>query len=463
VHRHGSPFRATFAALAALCAVALASAPRALAQPKPKADAGAARGPSIKTWKLANGLTVAQVERRDAPTVTVQVWYRFGSRDEPAGQRGAARALERLMFEGSDKMRPDQHRKAIEKIGGDSTSLTTEDVTAFHNAVPRQYLDFALELEAERMRSLVIRPEAVAKLTAMLGEEARRQESSPLYRAYLQITASAFSGQPYAWSPAGVRGEIEALTAEKLKALYDAYYRPSNALVIVVGGASADEVEKAVERRFGRMPKSDPPARDPIDPSSSADGPHRTEMPGSPVGLAFTGFRLPPGKSAEMPAIQVIGALLTGGPSSRLHRRLVGGKLADEIGGQVLVREGPGLMVAYARVAPQAEAGAVEKALLAEIDKLALQGPTAAELRRAKGQVLSAAWFGMESTTGVANQMGVSWTLTGMPDAFVADLGRVEKVTAQTVKKAAAGYLGTKRAHVVVAPASAGRPAGGGR
>ncbi len=456
MHRPGSPSRATFAALSAL----LAAASPAFAQPK--AAAVASRGPSIKTWKLGNGLTVAHVERRDAPTVTVQVWYRFGSRDEPAGQRGAARALERLMFEGSEKVRPDQHRKAIEKIGGDSTSLTTEDVTAYHNAVPRQYLDFALELEAERMRSLVFRPEAVAQVTAVLGDEARKQESSPLYRAYLQITASAFSGQPYAWSPSGVRGEIEALTPEKLKALYDAYYRPSNALVIVVGGASADEVAKAVERRFGRMARSAVPARDPIDAASRADGPHRVEMPGSPIGLAFTGFRLPAGKSPDMPAMQIIGSLLTGGPSSRLHKRLVAGKLADEIGGQVLVREGPGLLVAYARVAPQAEPAAVEKAILAEVDKLAVQGPSAAELRRAKGQVLGAAWFGMESTTGVANQIGVSWTLTGMPDAFLADLTRIDKVTPQAVKKAAAGFIGSKRAHVVVAPASAGR-AGGGR
>jgi zinc protease len=455
VHRHGSPFRATFAALAAVICLA----PPARAQPKPPASA--ARGPSIKSWKLGNGLTVAHVERRDAPSVTVQVWYRFGSRDEPVGQRGAARALERLMFEGSEKMRPDQHRKAIERLGGDVTSLTTEDVTAFHNAVPRQYLDFALELEAERMRGLVLRPEAVAKVVAMLAEEARKQEASPLYRVYMQVTASAFSGQPYAWGPSGVRGEIEKLTADKLKVLYDLYYRPSNALVIVVGGASAADVEKAVEKRFGRMQKSETPRRQPIDPATAADGPHRAEIPGSPVGLAFVGFRLPPGKSPDMAAVQIIGALLTGGPSSRLHKRLVGGKLAEEIGGQVLVREGPGLMVAYARAAPTAEASAVEKALLAEVDKLAAQGPSPAELRRAKGQVLGAAWFGMENTTGVANQIGVSWTLTGMPDAFLADLARVDKVTAQAVKKAAATYLGSKRAHVVVAPAAAGRQGGG--
>lgn len=454
MHRHGSLCRATLAAIIATSWLVSS------AHAQPKAPAGSARGPSIKTWKLGNGLTVAHVERRDAASVTVQVWYRFGSRDEPAGQRGAARAIERLMFEGSEKMRPDQHKRSIERIGGDVTSLTTEDVTAYHNAVPRQYLDYALELEAERMRGLVIRPEAVAKVTAGLADEARKQEASPLYRAYMLITASAFSGQPYAWGPAGVRGEIESLTADKLKALYDLYYRPSNALVIVVGGASAADVEKAVERRFGRMQKTEPPRRQPIDPTTPADGPHRTEMPGSPVGLAFAGFRLPPGKSPDMAVVQVIGALLTGGPSSRLHKRLVGGKLAEEIGGQVLVREGPGLLVAYARVAASAEPAAVEKAILAEVDKLALQGPSPAELRRARGQVLGSVWFGMENTTGVANQIGVSWALTGMPDAFLADLERVDKVTAPMVKKVAASYLGTKRAHLV--EAAAGR-AGGGR
>jgi zinc protease len=442
-----------FAAFGIVLSLVLGSASvaRAQAPARPKA---AAKSPSIRTWKLPNGMTVAHAERAALSMVTVQVWYRFGSRDEPAGQRGAARALERLMFEGSKRMRPDHHRRYIEKVGGDSTSLTTEDVTAYHNAVPAQYLDLALELEAERMRDLEIAADNVARVTATLGDEARKQESSPLFRAYLQIIASAFSGQDYAWGPHGVRGEIEALSADKLKALYDAYYRPSNALLVVVGAVSAAEVEKAVTRRFGSIAKTEVPRREPIDGKAPGGGPHRLEMGGSPIGLAFVGYRLAPASHADTPALQVLGAILTGGPSSRLHKRLVGGKLADEIGGQVLVREGPGLLVAYARVAAGGDAAAVEKALLGEIDKIATQGPGAADLKRARGQILGAAWFGMESATGMANQIGVSWTLTGMPDAFLADIGRVEKVTAAAVKKVAATYLARTRAHVVVAAAS---------
>lgn len=409
--------------------------------------------PWLEEWALPNGLKVAYVERANLPMAVVQVWYRFGSKDEPPGQRGSARAFEKLMFLGSDRVRPDDHRRFIERVGGETTALTTEDVTAYHDTVPLEYLDLALELEAERMRHLVIRAESVEAARAFAAEEARKQEASPLYRAYLSLMGAMFAGHAYAWAPSGVRNEIEGLSSAGLQLLYDAFYQPSNALLVVVASRPAEDVKKSVERWFGGLPKA-PPPKHPDDPAGSgaARDPNkaRVEMQGSPIGLVMIGYKLPVASHADLPALQLCGAILSAGPSSRLHKKLVEGKLADEVGGQVLSREGGGALLMYARMGGGG-VEAAEKAMLAEIERLATAGPTAAELARARGQVLAGSLFGAEGATGVANQIGVSWALTGRTRAFEADQAAVRKATAATIKKAAASYLSRGAATVVVA------------
>jgi zinc protease len=449
------------AAFAIACAGLGAGAGEVLAQAPAASDRELSALPSIHEWKLKNGLTVAHVERTGLPMVTVQVWYRFGSRDEPAGQHGAARTFERLMYLGSERLRSEDHRRFVEQSGGETSALVTEDVSAFHNAVPVENLDLALELESERMRRLLVRGEALDAIRPSLLDEVRRQESSPVYRAYQRLLSQAFTVHPYAWAPLGVRGEIEKLTAQQIKALYDAYFVPSNALVIVVGGVPADAAAKAVERWFGPLAAGSAPAHPgegKAEPPQTE--PRRQELQGSPVGVVMAGYRLPQATDADVLALQVAGIVLTGGPSSRLQRRLVRGKLAEEVGGQVLVRREAGLLVAFARFSTGTVA-AVEKALVGEIDRLAAQGPTPVELRRAKGQIMSAAWFGMEGATGLANQIGVSWGLTGKPAGFLADLAALDKIGAAQVRRAAARYLARSQQVLVVAEPGGATPAGG--
>lgn len=460
------------AAFAIACVVVVAGArtvraqapgrPPASSEAKPPPASSEANPlPTIHEWKLKNGLTVAHVERPGLPMVTVQVWYRFGSRDEPAGQRGAARAFERLMFLGSEHVRSEDHRRFVEQAGGETTALVTEDVSAFHDAVPAEHFEKALELEADRMRRLMVRGEALDAIRPTMIEEVRRQESSPVFHAYQRLLATTFAGGSYAWAPLGAREDIAKLTAQQMKALYDRYFVPGNALLIVVGGVPANVAATAVERWFGPLQAANAPASAEQQPEVAAKEPRREQLQGSPIGLVMAGHRLPPAVDEDVLALQLAGTILTTGTSSRLHRRLVGGKLADEIGGQVLVRRDGGLLVAFARFSGGPLAP-VEKALMSEMDRLAAQAPGAIELRRAKGQILGAAWFGMESATGLANQIGVSWGLTGKPGAFLADLLALDKVTAAQVRRAAGKYLARNQRVIVVAEPGA-QPAGGAR
>lgn len=439
--------RSAFMAAAAFSFVALGPAAAPAQKPAPSSP-----GPEVSTWTTDNGLTVVHVDRPSLAMATVQVWYRFGSRDEKVGQRGAARMLERSMFLGSSKVRPGQHRASIEGVGGNVTSLTTEDVTAFHNAVPVEYVEYALALEADRMRGLMLREDTTAQLAEQLAAETQGQEASPLYRGYLLLLQAAFGDHPYSWAPSGVAQEIASLDVKTLQSLYDTYYQPNNALIVVVGGAEADQIKRAVDQHFGSIAR----ASDPPHPADKAElpelkGPARKSMAGSPVGLVMIGHRLPGSSHKDMAAIQVIGALLAGGPASRLYERLVDGKVAEEIGGQVLARKQAGLMVTFARFGDDKDAAAVQKAMLAEIAALSTRVPSKVELARAVGQVLGASWFGTEGATGLSNQLGVSWALTGDADSFVGDLKAIASVTTQDIQRVAKAYLDKSNAAVVIA------------
>ena len=233
--------------------------------------------------------------------------------------------------------------------------------------------------------------------------------------------------------------------------------------MVVVGGAPADQVKAAVAHSFGSIARAPAPKR----PGSDRPEPLQTqlrqkELAGSPVGLVLVGYHLPPASDASGPALQVLGALLTGGPHARLQR-LVDRKLAAEVGGQVLAHRNGGLLLAYARAASGHSLDSIEGAMLAEISRLASEGPRPDELARARQQVLDNAWFGMESATGLANQLGVAWALEGDAARLPVELDAVGKVTAADVKKAAATYLDRTKATLVLASTAQSGPAAGGQ
>ncbi len=218
--------------------------------------------PEIKEWQLPNGLDVVYVGIHKAPVVTIQVWYHVGSKDEPPDRRGSAHMFEHMMFKGTEHVPPEHYAQLIDMIGGSENAFTREDVTAFHQTVPRQYLDFVVELEAERMRGLLIRPDLVKTERDVVKEEKRmRVDSSPLGRAFERFRAIAFTRHPYAWTAAGDLGDLDRLRARQLQKFYDAYYRPNNATLVVVGDVAEADVRAAAEKWFAPIARGVEPPR----------------------------------------------------------------------------------------------------------------------------------------------------------------------------------------------------------
>lgn len=413
--------------------------------------------PKVETFELSNGLKVAVLQVDSAPVVAVQIWYHAGSKDEPRDRRGSAHMFEHMMFKGTQHVRPEAHAQFLNGVGGYVNAQTDEDATHYIDTVPADYLDFAVELEAERMRNLMFRPDMIATEKEVVKEEIRQQENSPIAKGFLRFLAIAYTKHPYAWTAAGTISDLDQTTPGDLEKFYNAYYEPNNAMLVVVGKTTPEAVKASAEKWFGKIPKGGEPPR----PSAKEPEPQQTALrketvePGQ-VGVTFVGWHIPAAKDKDIYALQVASILLGAGDSSRLKVRLKGDKkhkaLALEGGMESLVREDPGIAIAFGAYLDGAQAKPVEDAIFDEVKKLADKGPAADELRKAKNEVQSGFVFSLEHAQGLAEAIGRSWILTGDPTQFMRDVDEIEKVSAGDVQRVAKQYFGADRATVVVIP-----------
>lgn len=458
------PRRALLAAALALALTATALAPPAQAQPAARAGAQASAEsqlalPALDTWQLDNGMQVAFLRIADAPVLSVQVWYHVGSKDEPRDRRGLAHMFEHMMFKGTENLRSEEHARFIDSLGGYTNAVTSEDATRYINVIPKQYLDFVCQLESERMRKLLFRDSMIRTEREVVKEEVRQQENNPLTVGLLRFLATAYTKHPYAWTAGGTIADLDAASTADLKRFYDTYYVPNNAMLVVVGDASADAVKAAAERWFAPIPRGQEPPRPADDATEPKQTSKRREVvaPGQ-VGVLLAGYHVPSASDDDSYPLQVASLVLGAGESSRLTQRLVrGDELAVQAGALLLAREHPGMLWTFAIFLSPGAAGDIESALAAEVARLASEGPSADELRKAKHQLQAGLAFSLENVAGLAEQIGMSWILSGDPGRWRNDLARYRAVTADEVKRAAAAYLVDSNLTVVVVP-PAGAP-----
>ena len=415
--------------------------------------------PTIETFQLANGLKVSFLELDTAPVVAVQLWYHAGSKDEPRDRRGSAHMFEHMMFKGTEHVRSEAHAQMLNGVGGYSNAATDEDATHFIDTLPADYLDFAVQLEAERMRHLLFRTDMIATEREVVKEEIRQQENSPIAKGFLRFLEVAYTKHPYAWTAGGNIKDLDATTPDDLHKFYDAYYQPNNAMLVVVGKATLDQVKKAAEKYFGTIPK----AADPPRPAQAAQEPaqtmkrHEAVEPGQ-VGITLIGWHIPAARDKDVYALQVASIILGAGDSSRIKVRLKATDaktkrpLALDGGMEALIHEDPGMVIELGAYLQPDQAAPVEAAIFDEVGKLGAKGPSPDELRKAKNQVQSGFVFSLEHAQGLAEAIGRSWILTGDPSTFMRDVDEIEKVGAADVERVVKQYMQPDRATVVIIP-----------
>jgi zinc protease len=426
-----------------------------LAAPAWGAPARAIEVPKIAFTErvLPNGLEVIGIRSNTSPTVSVQVWYHVGARDDPAGRSGFAHLFEHLMFKGTRYLKSEQFDRLTEDVGGANNAFTSDDVTAYHEVVPSNHLERLLWAEAERMSNLNV-DEANFKSERAVVEEEYRQRilASPYGRFFNAIAPSAYLSHPYKRPSIGSIEDLEAATLADVTAFHARYYRPDNATLVIAGDFDPKQLDAWVDKYFGPVPRpSVPLQRDNADePAWPGDRTALVHGPQVPLPAVAISWLAPTVTSPDSAALRIAAAVLASGESSRLNEKLVyRQQIASQVGFEADLRAGPGLLTAFAIVAGGKPLAEVKASLLAEIMRLAKQGPTAAELNKVKTQALTQALLSRQTPLGLASAVAEAAVLEGNPEQVNQDVVDLQRVSAADVQRVLQRYVASAH-HVTV-------------
>jgi len=425
--------------LASLAVLALSSvAPDAWAAP-----ASVAGADQIVARTLPNGLKVVVWPDRDIPNVAMYTWYRVGSRNERPGITGLSHYFEHMMFNGTKSRAPGEFDRVMEASGGSNNAYTSSDVTVYQNWFPSSATQLIFDLEADRMRQLDFDPKVVESERGVVYSERRSSVDNDNFGTLLeQMQATAYVAHPYQIPTIGWPSDIEGWKIEDLQAYYKQYYAPNNAVMLVVGAVDPEAVFKLAERYLA--PLEAQPAPPPVttrEPPQLGERRIRVQRDAQTplVAMAWHAGAAPDRQSRVM---EVLLSILGDGDSSRLHQRLVEQeRAAVQVGTQLEAGFDPGLAWVYAVVPPGFEVAKTEALIDEEIARLAKDGPSAAELAKARNQALAGFWRGLQTINGKAQALGTYEVFHGDYRKLFDAPAVYESITAEDVKQAAAQVL----------------------
>ena len=442
VHAEAQPMARTLTFAAALGAAAFL----------PMSGAGAA-GLEVSHFTLGNGLEVVVIPDHRAPVVTHMVWYKVGSADETPGHSGLAHFLEHLMFKGTTKNPLGLFSQTVSTMGGQENAFTTDDYTAYFQRAPRERLKTLMGFEADRMTGLVLTDEVVKpELQVVLEEQNMRVANNPGARLDEQMEAALYLNHPYGRPVIGWRQEIEQLDREQALAFYRRFYTPNNAVLVVAGDVTPEEIKTMAEETYGRVPRvAEVAARDrPKEPAPEAA---RTVTLADPRATqpSLRRMYLAPSDSTaasgESEALDVLAFVLGNGSSSRLYRTLVIDK-GIAVGASAGY-DGTALDYAHLDVSATPKTGTtlpqIEAAMDAILAEVADKGVTADELERAKNRLIAEAVYAQDNQATLARWFGAALTTGSTVEQVQAWPDRVREVTAESVRAVARRYLDKRR------------------
>lgn len=406
---------------------------------------------------LKNGLRVIVKEDHRAPVVMTQVWYKVGSTDEPKGKGGISHLLEHLMFKGTSKVSGDDFNRIVSRFGGSQNAFTSHDYTGYYQYYPASRLPLALELEADRMRGLILKESDVAAERQVVMEERRqRTDDNPRALAYEQFRYLAFSQAAQRKPVIGKMSDIESITLTDLQDWYNKWYAPNNATVVIVGDVKPEYAFAQVKKYFGGLkPQATPTRPSVLEPQNQGKRHKEIQMP-LPVATLYMGFNVPSLASHKMDAVKasaynpqdpyalaLLQDVLDGGLSARLEKKLVREqKLLASVGTSYdLFRRGDGLFFISATPSKGVTLKQAETALLKEINALKTEKINSQEIERAKTNYLTGLIYHQDGISDQARTIG-SFATIGLDDRLLATLPeKIGAVTERQLHDAAKKYL----------------------
>jgi zinc protease len=412
-----------------------------------------AAGLDVVEATLDNGLRVLVLEDHRSPVVSVQLWYRVGSRNERPGATGLAHFLEHLMFKGTPARGKGEFSRLIEQNGGRDNAFTSHDVTGYYVDIAADRVDMVLELEADRMRHLLLDPREIdAERQVVMEERRTRTEDDPDGLLSEEMMSLAFKAHPYQWPVIGWMEDIRRVAPAELRAFYDLYYRPNNAILAVAGDVNARELLDRIRRTFGSIPRGpEPPAPTAIEPPQIDERRLIVRKPGARAPIVDLAWHVPNFRSEDAPALEVLSTVLSAGRASRLYRTLIyERRLALGTGADYSYFSlDPNIFWLYATPLPGQSAEALEEALLAEIERIKDEPVPAEELERAKNQIEAGFAWRQDSVHARAADLA-RFELIGSWRLAERYVPATRAVTAADVQRVARAYFPAGRRNTAV-------------
>ncbi|MCU7834532.1 MAG: insulinase family protein [gamma proteobacterium symbiont of Taylorina sp.] len=397
---------------------------------------------------LSNGLKIIVKPDHRAPVVISQVWYKVGSSYESGGTTGVSHVLEHMMFKGTKTYPTGEFNKIIARNGGEDNAFTSADYTAYYQKLEKSRLKVSFELEADRMRGLLLPEDEFNKEIMVVMEERRwRTDDKPQSLTYEQFHATAFDNSGYHNPTIGWMDDLKNMTVDDLNQWYQRYYAPNNATIVVVGDVKANEVFQLADHYFASLEPFDiAPAKPRVEREQK--GTKRIEMElEAKLPYLIMGYKVPVMNTAqetwEPYALDVLAGILDGGDSARLSKNLIrGSKIATSAGaGYSLDSRMQTLFLLNGVPSKGVSTVQLEQALLKELENIKTTLIADDELLRVKAQVISSAVYEQDSMfyqamkIGAAETVGIGWR----EEKKYVD--NIKQVTAEQIRQVAKKYF----------------------
>jgi len=410
-------------------------------------------------FTLPNGLRVIVHTDRKAPIVAVNVWYHVGSKDEPAGRTGFAHLFEHLMFQGSEN-HDGEFFEPFKQVGATNQNGTTNtDRTNYFENVPTTALDMALWMESDRMGHLVgaIDQAALDEQRGVVQNEKRQGENQPYGQAWDQLNKALYPvGHPYHHGVIGSMNDLNAASLDDVKTWFRTWYGPNNAVLVLAGDLDLATAKEKVGKYFGSIPAGPTMAQPAVNVAKRSADTRETMTDKVPQARIYRAWNVPQVGTTEVDQLQLFAQVLGGAKSSRLSQRLQHqDKLVDSIAAGLSTSQLGSNFVIMATVKQGQDPAKVEKIIDEELDRLIKQGPTAAELERAKTGARAGFIRGIERIGGFggkADALAECAVFTGDPGCFRTSLANIEKASAADLSRLGAQWLDKGSHTLVIAP-----------
>jgi len=399
----------------------------------------------INEYRLtSNGLRILLMPSDGLPVATTMITYEVGSRNEVTGTTGATHILEHMMFKGTGNFKDDDQSdyfSQMERIGARSNATTFFDRTNYYATLPSEYVPLAIELEADRMRNLLIHEEDLNSEMTVVRNEYERGENHPMRTLIKEVYACAFTAHPYSHPTIGWLSDIEGTSKEKLKTFYDTYYWPENAVLTIIGGFDLDETLQAIKQFYGPIPGSPRPIPtvDTVEPKQLGPRHLVVERAGQ-IGIITVAYKAPEGSHEDWAALTLLEQIIGADKTGRLYRALEDkGKSSATFTYAPQLRD-PGLFLLAAYLTADATHEETEEIIEDEIKKIIRNGVTEDELKQAKSVIRANVIYGRDGSYAIADQLNEAIAM-GDWTKYITRPKEVQSVSTEDIRKIAAKYF----------------------